>query len=77
MAGKKKIVDALQDKSGNISHVKFAGNQNLTAVEQTIDMAKRGKIANAHPVTRKDGSQYLRSNPNNKSGDNLDEMAQD
>jgi hypothetical protein len=77
MAGKKKIVDARQDKSGNISHVQFAGNQKFTPVETAIGMAEQNKIKNAHAVTRKDGSQFLRSNPNNKSRDNLDEMAQD
>jgi hypothetical protein len=76
MAGKKKIVDARQDKGGTISHVQFAGNQSFTPVEKAIGMAEQGKIENAHTVTRKDGSQFLRSNPNRKSGDNLDEMAQ-
>ncbi len=77
MTGKKKIVDARQDKNGTISHVQFAGNQNFTPVEKAIGMAEQGKIENAHAVNRKDGSQFLRSNPNNKPGDNLDEMAQD
>jgi hypothetical protein len=77
MAAKKKVVNAREDESGNISHVQFAGNQKFTSVETAIGMAEQNKIENAHAVTRKDGTQFLRSNPNNKSRDNLDEMAQD
>ncbi|QIN81577.1 DUF3892 domain-containing protein [Rubrobacter tropicus] len=74
---KRKVTDARQDRDGNISHVKLKGNQNFTPVERAIEMAKRGGLENAHAVKKKDGGEYLRTNPDGKAGNNLDEMAQD
>lgn len=74
---KRKVTDARQDRDGNISHVKLEGNQNFTPVEKAIEMAKRGGLENAHAVRKKDGGEYLRTNPDGKAGNNLDEMAQD
>jgi hypothetical protein len=74
---KRKVVDARQDDKGNITQVKIQGNQNFTPVATAIDMAKRGELANAHAVTKKDGGEYLRTNPDGKTGNNLDEMAKD
>lgn len=73
----KKIVDAKADNDGNIRHVRFEGNQNFTNLEKAIEMAEDGKIENAHSVTRSDGSKYLRSNPDGKKSNNLDEMAKE
>lgn len=75
--GGRKVVDARQDNKGNITQVKIQGNQNFTPVETAIGMAKRGELANAHAVRRKDGSEYLRTNPDGKAKNNLDEMAKD
>lgn len=72
---KRKVIDARQDKKGNITQVKIQGNQNFTSVETAIEMAKRGELDNAHTVAKKDGSDYLRTNPDGKTGNNLDEMA--
>ena len=74
---KRKVTDARQDRDGNISHVKLEGNQNFTPVEKAIEMAKRDGLENAHAVRKKDGGEYLRTNPEGKAGNNLDEMAQD
>ena len=74
---KRKVVDARQDEKGNITQVKIQGNQNFTPVATAIDMANRGELANAHAVTKKDGSEYLRTNPDGKTGNNLDELAKD
>lgn len=76
MSGKRKIVDAKQDAKGNISHVKLSGNQNFTPVEKAIEMAKRGDLENAHAVQKQGGGEYLRSNPDDKSVNNLDSMAE-
>lgn len=75
MATPRKIADARSDKDGNISHVLFEGNKNFTPVERAIEMADQGKVENAHAVHPKAGSSYLRTNPDNKTGNNLDEMA--
>ncbi|WP_207957168.1 DUF3892 domain-containing protein [Rubrobacter tropicus] len=77
MAGKRKVVDARQDHEGNISHVRLEGNRNFTDVNKAIEIAKRGGLENAHAVKKKDGGEYLRTNPDGRSGNNLDEMAQD
>ena len=74
---KRKVVDARQDQKGNISHVQLDGNRNFTPIDKAIEMAKQNKLENAHAVTKKDGTEYLRSNPDNRTGNNLDEMAQD
>ena len=77
MSGQRKVVDAREDERGNITQVKIEGNQNFTPVEKAIDMAKQGHLANAHAVTKKDGSEYLRTNPDGRTKNNLDEMAKD
>ncbi|MCG8667787.1 MAG: DUF3892 domain-containing protein [Pseudomonadales bacterium] len=71
----KRIVDAQADESGNITGVRFRGSTRFTSVEIAIRQAERGEIENAHAVTRRDGSKYLRSNPDDKEGNNLDELA--
>ena len=74
---KRKVVDARQDQESNISHVRLDGNHNFTPIDKAIEMGKQNKLENAHTVTKKDGTEYLRSNPDSRSGNNLDEMAQD
>jgi hypothetical protein len=75
--GARKVVDARQDNEGNIVQVKIQGNQNFTPVETAIDMAKRGELANVHAVRKQGGGEYLRTNPDGKTKNNLDEMAKD
>ncbi|MEM6451540.1 MAG: DUF3892 domain-containing protein [Cyanobacteria bacterium P01_D01_bin.105] len=75
MTEPRKVVDARKDEEGNISHVKLNGNQNFTSVEKAIEMADQGKISNAHSVHEKNGSSYLRTNPDGKASNNLDTMA--
>lgn len=77
MGGKRKVVDARKDREGDISHVRLEGNRNFTPVKSAIEIAKRGGLENAHAVKQKGGGEHLRTNPNRKAGDNLDEMAQD
>jgi len=75
--GTRKVIDARQDKEGNIVQVKIQGNQNFTPVETAIEMAKRGELMNAHAVKKQGGGEYLRTNPDGKARNNLDEMAKD
>ena len=75
---KRKVVDARADDDGDITHVRFQGNQRFTPVSQAMAMADRGEIENAHTVHNRDGSpRYLRTNPDGKKGNNLDDMAGD
>lgn len=75
--GGKKIVDARADAKGNIEAVRFEGNVNFTSQKKAVEMAKAGKIDNAHAVQPKTGPAHLRSNPDGKKGNNLDDMAGD
>ncbi len=75
MSGKRKVINARQDDNGKITHVLLDGNRNMTPIGKAIDMAEQGQLANAHAVTRQDGSQYLRTNPDSTTGNNLDQMA--
>ena len=73
----KKVADAKADKEGDITAVRFQGNSSFTPLKQAIQMADRGEIDNAHAVHPKHGKPYLRSNPDSKQRNNLDELAGD
>jgi len=76
MSKQRKVVDARQDKKGNISHVLLDGNQNYTPINKAVEMAENGKIENAHTVRPKGRDPYLRTNPDCRSNNNLDSMAE-
>ena len=71
----KKIIDAKQDSKGNITQVRFEGNSSFTSLDVAMRMAERGQIENAHTVRPKDKKPHLRTNPDSRRGNNLDEMA--
>lgn len=73
---KRKIVDAKADPKGNITDVKLEGNQNFTSLETAIKMTKQG-LVDAVVVTPKDAKQHLRTRPDDKTKNNLDDMAGD
>ena len=73
MAGKK-IVDAKNDSDGNVSAVKFKGNSNFTPIDTAIKMAEKGQV-DAVVVKPKTGNKHLRSRPDGKKKNNLDELA--
>ncbi len=74
---KRKIVDDIADDKGNITKVKIQGNKTFTPLETAINMAKRGEI-DAVPVKKtKTTKAHLRTPPNNKTTDNLDDLAGD
>lgn len=77
MTKKRLIVAAQADAKGNITAVRFRGNQNFTNVATAIKMAKRDEIDNAHAVKRAGAKEFLRTNPDNSSANNLDTMAGD
>jgi hypothetical protein len=76
MAGRK-IVDARADEKGNIEAVQFEGNRNFTAVERAVSIVEREGSPNAHVVTPRTGKRHLRTNPDAKRRNNLDDMAGD
>lgn len=73
----KKVTDAKADAKGNIIAVKLSGNSGFTPLETAMRMADKGQIDNAHSVHRAGAKPHLRTNPNSKTSDNLDDMAGD
>lgn len=76
-ASQRRVVDARSNDEGDITHVKIEGNQGWTPLETATRMADQGKLENVHSVRKPDGDKYLRTNPDGKTANNLDEMAQD
>lgn len=77
MADGRKVIDARADTKGNITHVRIEGNQNFTPLETAMRMADRGDISNAHSVRPSGAKDHLRTNPDGKKSNNLDDMAGD
>lgn len=77
MKGKRRIVDARADSEGDITHVRFEGNQRFTSVVTAIPMADRGEIENTHVVRRSNAKTHLRTNADGAKGNNLDTLAGD
>jgi hypothetical protein len=73
----RRVIDARNDEQGNVNQVLIEGNQNYTSTSRAIPMAERGELENVHVVHPKDGNPYLRTNPDGRTGNNLDEMAKD
>ena len=73
MSGKK-IIDAKNDSNGNVSAVKLEGNSSFTPINTAIKMAEEGKV-DAVVVNPKSGAKHLRSKPDGKKKNNLDELA--
>jgi hypothetical protein len=73
----KKITDAKADSEGDITHVKIQGNQRFTPMKTAIKQAKRGEIDAVPVKATKTTKEHLRSRPNSKESDNLDDMAGD
>ncbi|MCW5713056.1 MAG: DUF3892 domain-containing protein [Bauldia sp.] len=74
---KKQIIDARADSEGDITHVKFRGNERFTPVAKAIPMADRGEIKNVHVVRRDGAKDHLRTNADGRRANNLDDMAGD
>lgn len=77
MTDKRKIIDARADSEGDITHVKFKGNQRYTPVDKAMPMADRGEIENTHVVRRTNAKPHLRTNRDGRKANNLDDMAGD
>ncbi len=73
---KRKIIDARAGEKGNISYVKIEGNEKFTSLETAIGMTKKDLI-DLVVVSPKDAKEHLRTRPDKKAKNNLDEMAGD
>ena len=77
MSNKKHIVDAKGDRDGDIVAVKFAGNSSYTDLETAINMAKKDQVEGVHVSKTGQGREYLRTNPDGTTCNNLDTMVGD
>jgi hypothetical protein len=75
MANKRSAIDAKKDKDGNIIAVLLEGNKNFTSAEKALEMTKSGIVDLV--VVNRNGKEHIRTRPDNKKGNNLDEMADD
>lgn len=73
----KKVVDATSDSKGRTTSVRLSGNKTDTPIDRAIRMAERGEIKNAHAVRPQCGKPYLRTNPDGKSKNNIDNLSGD
>lgn len=73
----KRIVGASSDKSGRTTSVTLSGNCTPTPAATAIRMAERGQIEGAHVVRPTCGDPYLRTNPDGRSGNNIDTLSGD
>ncbi len=73
MQDKAKIIKVKKNPEGDITDVMLQ-NGNVYSINEAITMAKDGLIAGVNAVHAKNGREYLRSNPNDTQGDNLDSM---
>jgi (p)ppGpp synthase/HD superfamily hydrolase len=75
MVKQRKVIDAISDKKGNISAVKIQGNKSFTPIKTAIKMTDNNELSNVVAVHPQKGKPYLRSKPDSKTSNNLDEMA--
>lgn len=71
----RKIVDARAGSTGDITHVRLEGNKRFTSLERAIPIVERGDVSNAHVVRRNNAKPHLRTNPDGRRANNLDDMA--
>jgi len=75
MDGKTKITKVRKNPDGDITDVMLTDG-NIYSVDQAIILARDGVIEGVNVGRAKNGREYLRSNPNGDTGDNLDNLQQ-
>ena len=73
----KRIINATSDSSGKTTSVLLSGNSTYTPISTAIGMAGRGQIEGAHVVRPSCRDPYLRTNPDGRSGNNIDTLSGD
>ena len=73
MENKTKIIKVKKNKDGDITDVMLTDG-NVYAINDAIIMAKDHLIENVNVGRAKNGREYLRTNPNDLSHDNLDNL---
>jgi len=73
MDNKSKISKVKKNPDGDITDIMLE-NGNVYTVDEAIMMARDGLIEGVNVGKARNGREYLRSNPNDREGDNLDNM---
>ena len=73
MGNKSKITKVKKNNEGDITDV-MLNDGTVHSVNEAINMAKGHLIDGVNVSKAKSGKEYLRSNPNDSDGDNLDNM---
>ena len=68
-----KIVAVRKDENGVINEYKL-DNGSIIGVEQAVQMTKDGQIGDCNVGKTKDGKEVIRSNRDNDSSNNLDNL---
>ncbi|PAB61282.1 DUF3892 domain-containing protein [Anaeromicrobium sediminis] len=74
MQDKAKIVKVKKNPHGEITDVMMEDG-NVYSINDAIMMAKDNSIENVNVGRSKNGKEYLRSNPNGFTNDNLDNLS--
>lgn len=70
---KSKVVKVKKNNDGDITDVMLE-NGNVYSIDEAIMMVKDDLIEGVNVGKARNGREYLRSNPNDNDGDNLDNM---
>jgi len=73
MKDKAKIIKVKKNPDGDITDVMME-NGNVYSIDDAIGMAKHGIIDGVNVGRAKNGREFLRSNPNGLTNDNLDSL---
>lgn len=73
MRDKTKIIKVKKNPQGDITDVMLE-NGNVYSIDEAINMAKHGIIEGVNVGRAKNGREFLRSNPNSLTNDNLDSI---
>lgn len=73
MDNKSKIAKVKKNPDGDITDV-MLDNGNVYSINEAIMMTRDGLIQGVNVGKARNGREYLRSNPNDSEGDNLDNI---
>lgn len=73
MDSKSKIIKVKKNQDGDITDVMLE-NGNVYSIDEAIMMTRDGLIEGVNVGKARNGREYLRSNPNDIEGDNLDSI---
>jgi hypothetical protein len=73
MENKSKIIKVKKNQDGDITDVMLE-NGNVYSINEAIMMTRDGLIEGVNVGKARNGREYLRSNPNDSEGDNLDSI---